>query len=205
MPPRSRRGGARLLCGLHHRHVGHNAFRVHPCSWQVHGISIAKKIFLSGCALALGAAGFRVFMSHDRPYVSVRIACGFTLCTAVQQSTAEKHIHQQSTIPPCVYNNSTYSSTTAEKKAKTQRRGDSTDALSRMERSTVEPTENVVITCHLRESNFENRRSPSLAATPVLSPGIARAAVWVGLRAVARSRGIRWRPGAAIRKRECVG
>ena len=103
----------------------------------------------------MGAAVFRVFMSHDRPYVSVRIACGFTLCTAVQQSTAEKHIHQQSTIPPCVYNNSTYSSTTAEKKAKTQRRGDSTDALSRIERSTVESTENVVITCRLRESNFE--------------------------------------------------
>ena len=96
-----------------------------------------------------------------------------------------------------MYNNSTYSSTTAEKKTKTQRRGDSTDALSRMERSTFEPTENVVISCRLRESNFENRRSPSLAATPVLSPGIARAAVWVGLGAVTRSRGIGWRPGAA--------
>ena len=75
--------------------------------------------------------------------------------TAVQQSTAEKPIHQQPTIPTCVYNKSTYSSTTAEQKAKTQRRGDSTDALSRMERSTVEPTENVVITCCLRESSFE--------------------------------------------------
>ena len=42
---------------------------------------------------------------------------------------------------------------------------------------------------------MKNRRSPSLAATPVLSPGIARAAVWVGLGAVARSRGIGWRPG----------
>ena len=42
-----------------------------------------------------------------------------------------------------------------------------------------------------------DRRSPSLAATPVLSPGIARAAVWVGLGAVARSRGIGWRPGIA--------
>ena len=42
---------------------------------------------------------------------------------------------------------------------------------------------------------MKNRRSPSLAATPVLSPGIARAAVWVGLGAVARSRGICWRPG----------
>ena len=44
---------------------------------------------------------------------------------------------------------------------------------------------------------MKNRRSPSLAATPVLSPGIARAAVWVGLGAVARSRGIGWRPGIA--------
>ena len=48
-----------------------------------------------------------------------------------------------------------YSSTTAEKKAKTQRRGDSTDALSRIECSIVEPTENVTITSRLREGNFE--------------------------------------------------
>ena len=45
---------------------------------------------------------------------------------------------------------------------------------------------------------MKNRRSPSLAATPVLSPGIARAAVWVGLGAVARSRGIGWRPGIVV-------
>ena len=44
---------------------------------------------------------------------------------------------------------------------------------------------------------MKNRRLPSLAATPVLSPGIARAAVWVGLGAVARSRGIWWRLGIA--------
>ena len=44
---------------------------------------------------------------------------------------------------------------------------------------------------------MKNRRSPSLAATPVLAPGIARAAVWVGLGAVARSRGIGWRSGLA--------
>ena len=67
--------------------------------------------------------------------------------------------------------------------------------LSRIERSTAEPKGSVVNTCRLREGNFENRRSPSLAATPVLSPGIARAAVWVGLGAVARSRGIGWRSG----------
>ena len=43
--------------------------------------------------------------------------------------------------------------------------------------------------------------SPSLAGTPVLSQGIARAALWVGRGAVAvaRSRGIRWCPGAADR------
>ena len=44
---------------------------------------------------------------------------------------------------------------------------------------------------------MKNRRSPSLAATPVISPGIARAAVWVGLGAVARSWGIGWRSGLA--------
>ena len=44
---------------------------------------------------------------------------------------------------------------------------------------------------------MKNRRSPSLAATPVFSPGIARAAVLVGLGAVARSRGIGWRSGLA--------
>ena len=55
-----------------------------------------------------------------------------------------------------------------------------------------------MITCRLREGNFEKSSlAASLAATPVLSPGIARAAaaVWVGLGAVARSRGICWRPG----------
>ena len=44
---------------------------------------------------------------------------------------------------------------------------------------------------------MKTRRSPSLATTPVLSQGIARAAVWVGLGAVARSWGIGWRPGIA--------
>ena len=54
-----------------------------------------------------------------------------------------------------------------------------------------------MIICRLREGHFESRRSPSLAATPVLSPGIAKAAAWVGLGTVARSRGIGWRPGIA--------
>ena len=44
---------------------------------------------------------------------------------------------------------------------------------------------------------MKNRRSPSWASTPVLSPGIAMAAVRVGLGAVARFRGIGWRPGIA--------
>ena len=148
--------------------------------------------------MTLGSAGFRVYMSQDCPYVSVRVACGFTWCTAVQQSTAEKHIHQQPTIPRCVYNISTHSSTTAEKKRK-NRDGEIqlTYCLSRIERSTVKPTENVVITCHVSESNYENHRSPSSTATPVLSPGIARAAVWVGRGAFVRSRGSGRRPGAA--------
>ena len=44
---------------------------------------------------------------------------------------------------------------------------------------------------------MKNRRSLSLVAMPVLPPGIARAAVWVGLGAVARCRGIGWRSGIA--------
>ena len=42
---------------------------------------------------------------------------------------------------------------------------------------------------------MKNRRSPSLAAAPVLLPGIVTDAVWVGLGAVARSREIGWRSG----------
>ena len=97
-----------------------------------------------------------------------------------------------------MYNISTHSSTTAEKKRK-NRDGEIqlTYCLSRIERSTVKPTENVVITCHVSESNYENHRSPSSTATPVLSPGIARAAVWVGRGAFVRSRGSGRRPGAA--------
>ena len=67
--------------------------------------------------------------------------------------------------------------------------------LSRIERSTVEATENVIITCRLRESNFEKSSIAEFGC--VLLLGIARAAVWVGLGAVVRSRGIVWRPGAA--------
>ena len=91
-----------------------------------------------------------------------------------------------------------YDSSTVEKKeAKKQETGgfELTLCLSRIERSTAEPEEDVVIECFLQEGNFENRRSPSLAATSVLSPGIVKAAVWVGLGAVPRSRGIGWRPG----------
>ena len=73
--------------------------------------------------------------------------------TAVQQSAAEKPIHLQPTNPPCVYNNST--AVQQKKKAK-RRDGDSTDALSRIDRSTVETTANVVIACRLLEGNFEN-------------------------------------------------
>ena len=60
-------------------------------------------------------------------------------CTIVQQYSRvqqKKPIHQQPTIPPCVYNNRT---AVQQKKAKTQRQGDSTDTLSRIERSIVEP------------------------------------------------------------------
>ena len=74
--------------------------------------------------------------------------------TAVQQSTAEKPIHQQPTILPCVYNNST--AVQHEKKRKRRDREiQLTLFLSRIERSTVEPTQNVANTCRLLEGNSE--------------------------------------------------
>ena len=144
----------------------------------------------------LGAAGFRVFVPHDRSYVSVRVAwvsLDVQQYGRVQQKTLSinnPRSHHACTII-------VHTAVLSRKKSENAETGRLTLCLSRIKRSTVEPTENVVITCRLRESNFENRRSPTLAATPVLSPGIARAAVWVGLGAVARSRGIGWHPGAA--------
>ena len=31
-----------MFCGTDRRHVGYSAFRVHPCGWQVHGISVTN-------------------------------------------------------------------------------------------------------------------------------------------------------------------
>ena len=50
---------------------------------------------------------------------------------------------------------------------------------------------------------LKNHRSPSLVPTPVLSPGIVRAAVSVGLGAVARSLGVGWHPGAVGVDKTC--
>ena len=70
--------------------------------------------------------------------------------------------------------------------------------MSRIEHSTVEKTKNVVITCRLRESNFEKSSFAKFGCDARPFAGDReRAAVWVGLGAVARSRGIGWRPGAA--------
>ena len=69
--------------------------------------------------------------------------------------------------------------------------------LSRIERSTVEPTENVVTTCRLRERNFEKSPLADFGCDARSFAGDREAAVWVGLCAVARSWGIGWRPGAA--------
>ena len=116
--------------------------------------------------------------------------------TALQQRTVEKSAHQQPTISPSVYNNST-----AVRQKKKRKSRDMwiqlTFCLSRIERSTVEPKEIVVISCCLREGNFEKSSLTAFVCdAPFLSPEIAMAAVWVGLRAFARSRGIGWRPGA---------
>ena len=49
--------------------------------------------------------------------------------TAVPQSTAEEPIHQQPTIPPCLYNNSAALQQKKKKKRKRRDKRDSTDAL----------------------------------------------------------------------------
>ena len=144
----------------------------------------------------LGAAGFRVFVPHDRPYVSVRVAwvsLDVQQYGRVQQKTLSinnPRSHHACTII-------VHTAVLSRKKSENAETGRLTLCLSRIKRSTVEPTENVVITCRLRESNFENRRSPTLAATPVLSPGIARAAVWVGLGAGRAVSGDRVAPGSS--------
>ena len=82
---------------------------------------------------------------HHPPCVYHRIT--------VQQSTTEKPIHQP-TIPPCMDNNSTAVQQKKKRKHR-DREIQLTLCLSRIERSTVEPTEYVVITCRLQVGNFE--------------------------------------------------
>ena len=96
--------------------------------------------------------------------------------TAVQQSTAEKPIHQQPAISTCVYKNTT----AVQQKKKNENAETSEIQLTLCPESSALPLsqyKNVVITYPLRRATLRNRGSPSLAATPVLSPGIARAAV----------------------------
>ena len=166
MPPRSRRGGARLLCGLYHRHVGHSAFRVHPCTWQVHGIFVAfffqagvlqvRRDFVFLCRTTIRTSPF---VSHSvsldvQQYSRVQqkslsinnkdVGCrsnfnpsgplytqdtSFSVkssltavCHGVQTLSTDI-FDQQPTIPPCVYNNSTYSSTSAERKSENAETG----------------------------------------------------------------------------------
>ena len=116
--------------------------------------------------------------------------------TAVQQTTAEKLIHQQPTISPCVYNNST---AILQQQQKKRKRRDREIQLTLRPESSALPLSQQKCSDYLPSlgGKFESRRSPSLVATSVCSPGIARAAVWVGLGAVARFRGIGWSPGAA--------
>ena len=95
-----------------------------------------------------------------------------------------------------------HNTTKKKKDAKRQRQRDLNPRLWRLESSALVPlsqnnNNNKVIICYLREANFQNPRSPSSGATPVLSPGIARAAVWAGRGTVARPRGVGWRLGAA--------
>ena len=75
--------------------------------------------------------------------------------TAVQQSKDEKPIHQQPTIPPCVYNNST----AVQKKKKAKRRDREIQLTLCPESSALPLSQHknvkVVITHRLREGNFE--------------------------------------------------
>ena len=54
-----------------------------------------------------------------------------------------------------------------------------------------------MISCHVRESNFEKSSLAEFGCDARSFAGIARAAMWVRLGAVARTRGIGWRPAAA--------
>ena len=58
-----------MLCGLNHRHVGHSASRIHPRSWQVHGISIAKKSFFKRVCFGFGCGGISRFYVARRTTV----------------------------------------------------------------------------------------------------------------------------------------
>ena len=94
LPPRSRRGGPRLLCGLHHRHVGHSASRVHTCSWKFHGIFIAKKSFFKRVCFGFGCGGiFSCFYVARRttvrtcPFVSPAVSLDVQQYSRVQQKS----------------------------------------------------------------------------------------------------------------------
>ena len=95
---------------------------------------------------AVAATGEERVSPHRPPCVYNR--------SVVHQSTAEKPTHQQSTIPPCAYNNRT----AVQQKHKRKRRDrmiQLTLCLSRIERSNVEPTEHIFISCRLREGNLK--------------------------------------------------
>ena len=127
---------------------------------------------------AVAATGEERVSPHRPPCVYNR--------SVVHQSTAEKPTHQQSTIPPCAYNNRT----AVQQRHKRKRRDrviQLTLCLSSIERSNVEPTEHILISCRLREGNFKK----IVARRDWLRrPFLRQAAVWVGLGALARPRGI---------------
>ena len=54
-----------MLCGLHHRHVGHSTFGFDHSSWQVHRISRTKKMLTQAGVLFVGAACGGIFWCSE--------------------------------------------------------------------------------------------------------------------------------------------
>ena len=88
--PRSRRGGATLICGLDPRQVGHSASLVHPCSWQVHRISSTSKAFQEDMVLHWVWRDFVFFCCttvRTFPFVSRAVSLDVQQYSRVQQKS----------------------------------------------------------------------------------------------------------------------
>ena len=126
--------------------------------------------------------------------------CVYNNRTAVQNRAAETHpltTHKPTMTLNCAYNSTAVQPYSRKKKKKKEAEsGVWTHALLVNRWAKIKYSDQWLFAVSGRP-NLKTPRSPSLIATAVLSPGIPTTAAWVGLGAVARSRGIGWRPGAA--------